>query len=140
MRVAQCLAGHRLAVEGRVEAAVSPGWEHWELRVVSQAGSGAGPFQSYMTPALSTAGHGVMPACTALQQSGDMSELLVPKQLKTLVAAGQGLSPQSEFLCFPELFHEVPVSSLERRLVSGWGKCPAGRLVVPVSAYSFPAP
>lgn len=47
---------------GGVEAAVSPDWEHWELRLVSQAGSGAGPFQPYRTPAMSTAGHSVRPA------------------------------------------------------------------------------
>lgn len=43
MRLAQCLVGFRLAVEGGMEAAVSPGWEHWELRLVSQAGSPMGP-------------------------------------------------------------------------------------------------
>lgn len=52
MRLAQCLVGCRLAVEGGMEAAEKPGWEHWELKFVSQAGS----------PALSTAGRGAMPA------------------------------------------------------------------------------
>ena len=52
-RLAQCLA-----VEGTAEAAASPGWEHWELRLVSQAGNGAEPSQPYRTPALS----GVTPA------------------------------------------------------------------------------
>lgn len=38
-----CSVSGRLAVERGVEAAVSPGWEHWELRLVSQAGSPVGP-------------------------------------------------------------------------------------------------
>lgn len=38
-RLAQRLAGRRLAVEGAVEAAGSPGWEHWEPSLVSQAGT-----------------------------------------------------------------------------------------------------
>lgn len=56
MRLAECLACCRLAVERREGAAVC---EHWLRQLGVEAGSWSGPFQPYNNPALSTAGQDV---------------------------------------------------------------------------------